>query len=97
MDKDFLDSIGPKESRNEPDDFLWVFDPQSDIVHLEHNSNRHPADHKTHKDLAEEVIHPDRVHGYAYRIPGGWRITDWDHRPVEDPHIRRLVHRALDT
>lgn len=96
MDKDFL-TIVASEPEIGPDEWLWVFDPQEDLVHLEHNENRHPADHITHKHLAEKVVHPDRVHGYAYKIPGGWRITDWDHRPVEDRHVRKLVHRALDT
>jgi hypothetical protein len=75
--------------------WLWVFDPHEDKVHLEHNEDRHPADHIDHSHLASRTPHPDRVHGYAYRIKGGFRVTDWEHRPVDDPHVRQLVERAL--
>lgn len=76
--------------------YLWVFDPQSDTIRIEHNEGRHPADRITHEDLARDVPHPERVHGYAYRIGGGWRITTWEHRAVEDPHVKTLVRDALN-
>jgi hypothetical protein len=75
--------------------FLWVFDPHNDEVILEHNEDRHAADHIDHGHLAERVPHPERVHGFAYRIQGGWRITTADHRPVDDPHIKEHVRKAL--
>lgn len=75
--------------------YLWVFDPQEDKVHLEHNEDRHPAEHIDHSHLAERVPHPDRIHGFAYRIQGGWRITTWEHRPVDDPHVLDLVRKKL--
>jgi hypothetical protein len=43
----------------------------------------------------EKVPHPERIHGYAYRINDGWRITDWEHRPVGDPHVKELVRKEL--
>lgn len=75
--------------------FLWVFDPQEGEVHLEHNEGRHAAEHVDHSHLAERIVHPERVHGFAYRIRGGWRVTDWEHRPVDDPFILRKVKSAL--
>lgn len=78
-----------------PTHYLWVFDPESGRVHVEHNKDRHPKDAVDHSHLAARVSHPDRVHGYAYRIHGGYRITDWDHNEVKDPYIKEQVRRAL--
>jgi hypothetical protein len=75
--------------------FLWVFDPHEDKVILEHNEDRHPADAIDHGILAEKVPHPDRLHGFAYRIKGGWRITTDDHKPVDDAHVKELVRKSL--
>jgi hypothetical protein len=95
---DFL-KLFPKRAAEEEEDgptyYLWVFDPQEDKVHVEHNEDRHPADHVDHSHLAKRVVHPDRIHGFAYRIRGGWRITTWEHRPVDDPHVLELVRKAL--
>lgn len=76
--------------------YLWVFDPVSGKAIVEHNEGAHPTAIHDHGDLAESVSHPNRVHGYAYRIKGGWRITDWEHKPVNDPYIVREVVSALD-
>ena len=75
---------------------LWVFDPHKDRVIIETPEEKPRSEHRYHVELAEDVPHPGRVHGYAYPIRGGWRITDWEHRPVEDPHIKTLVRRTLD-
>lgn len=83
------------ERDDTPTYYLWVFDPHEDKVHLEHNEGRHPAHRIDHSDLAERVPHPERIHGYAYPIQGGYRITTWEHRPVEEPHVRKLVELAL--
>lgn len=93
-------SLLPKQAderprRRDPYYYLWVFDPETSHVHLEHNANRHPKDAVDHADLAARVPHPDRVHGYAYPIRGGYRITDWDHREVKDPFIKERVRLAL--
>lgn len=76
--------------------WLWVFDPQSGKVIVEHNHGKHRAEHIDHSHLAERVPHPDRTHGYAYKIQGGYRITDWEHRPLTDPFIHRAVRDALN-
>ena len=39
---------------------------------------------------------PNLVHGYAYRIINGWRLTDWEHRPVDDPYTTSQVLRKLN-
>ena len=33
--------------------------------------------------------------GYAYRIDGGWRLTDEEHDAVNDPYIIKKVMEAL--
>lgn len=95
--EDFL-ALYPKLA-TEPDErpvyYLWVFDPQEAKVHLEHNEGRHHAEHLSHRDLAARTAHPSRVHGYAYSIRGGWRVTDWEHHPVEDPFVLKQVKKAL--
>lgn len=72
----------------------WVFSPASGDVRIEDNSG-HPLDVKYHTDLARELNEPNLVHGYAYRIANGWRLTDWDSKPVEDPFVVASVMRAL--
>jgi hypothetical protein len=34
--------------------------------------------------------------GYAYRIDGGWRLTDKDHDPVDDPYLVKKIMGALN-
>lgn len=82
---------------DDPQYYLWVFNPDTGKVRVEHNEDRHPALRLDHSDLAKSVPHPDRIHGYAYplRHGGGFRITDWDHKPVKDPYIKRQVDLAL--
>ena len=91
-------SLLPKvaaEADGEPFYYLWVFDPHTGEVTIEHNEGRHPAEHIDHTELAQRVPHPDRIHGYAYRIGAGWRITTWEHRPVEDAYIHNQVAKEL--
>ena len=83
------------EPESGPVYWLWVYDPHEDKVHLEHNENRHRADAIDHSHLADRVSSSDRVHGFAYRIKGGYRITTWEHRPVSDAHVLKSVERAL--
>lgn len=74
--------------------YVWVFDPQSGEVDLydgEADSNEIP----THQDLARQHPHENRVHGYAYRIVNGWRVTDWEDKPIDDPYILQTVNEAL--
>ncbi len=80
---------------NSPDDFLWIFNPQSGEVTVEHNDDRHPAREIMHAELSERVGHPEPVCGHAYRIHMGWRITDDAHRPVTDPYIINQVLKQL--
>lgn len=98
LPKDFTDLL-PHQAANHHDGgpvyYLWVFDPHEDKVILEHNQGRHRAEHVDHAELARRVPHPDRVHGYAYKIVGGWRITDWEHRPIDDPHVLEKVKATL--
>lgn len=83
------------EAYDGPIYWLWVFDPQTGKVVTHHNEGLHRAHTKTHKDLAPEVIHPERLNGYAYKIKGGYRITTDDHREVKDPFISQSVLAKL--
>lgn len=74
---------------------LWVFHPEDDTVSIHHNKGRHPAEHVTHGQLRQENHHPETVHGYAYRIHRGWRITDDENRSIQDPHVIEKVIKAL--
>jgi hypothetical protein len=74
---------------------FWVFHPEDDSVSIHHNRGKHPAEHVTHGQLRKVHHHPETIHGYAYKIHGGWRITDDEHRPVNDPHVVEKVIKAL--
>lgn len=97
LPKDFIDLL-PKEAAEHdggPVYYLWVYDPHEDKVILEHNYGKHPAERVDHAELGRRVPHPDRIHGYAYKIIGGFRITNWEHSPVDDPHVLERVKEKL--
>lgn len=98
LPEDFKELL-PKRAHQEPDDrpveVLWIYDPQEAKVHIEDGHSDHPAHFPTHKTFATHVTHPDRKHGYAYAIKGGWRITDADHHAVDDPFIAQRIRAAL--
>lgn len=93
--EDFKSLLPPHEAAVEEDDrpiyVLWTFDPVTTKVHMDHNEDRHPAHALTHSTLAPEVTHPDTVHGFAYSIQGGWRITNDEDKEVKDPYVVRKV------
>lgn len=92
---DLKELLPPRpEDDDRPVYYLWTFDPQDGHVYLDHNEEKHPAHHVTHDDLAPQVTHPETVHGYAYSIKDGWRITN-DERDEVDPYIARRVLKAL--
>lgn len=75
--------------------YSWVFDPVEGVAHIcdDHEKPRRHKDH--HKGLSEKVNHhPDRVHGYAYRIRFGWRVTDTNHQAI-DHFVRKAVAKAI--
>jgi hypothetical protein len=92
--KRLLDPGQSQEPITGPIQWLWVYDPVENEVHVDHNEGRHPAYHITHKDFMPHV-HEDAVRGFAYRIKGGFRIVDRDSKEVTDPYIIKLVMAAL--
>jgi hypothetical protein len=72
--------------------YRWVFSPKSGQVDLAHNGE--PVV-RYHGDLASARNEPGLVHGYAYRIGGGWRLFDWEHKPLGDPFVVAQVMRKL--
>ena len=92
-----LAELLPKHDKDDrPFYYLWTFDPTDSKVYVGHNENRHPADALSYEDLAPHVTHPDRVHGFAYAIKGGWRIVDENDNKIPDPYIERRVLAALN-
>jgi hypothetical protein len=75
--------------------YRWAFSPDTGVS-LSSNEDDHPARVPYHQDLAGKSG-KDRQHGYAYRIHGGWRLTDWEHGDVKDPYIVSQVVQALRT
>jgi hypothetical protein len=74
---------------------VWAFDPQSGEVEIV-DPEQDPLGIPSHDDLAQKYPHPDRMHGYAYRILGGaWRITDWEHGQIDDQFVLGRVNDAL--
>src|SRR3954471_18860471 len=75
---------------------LWVYDPSNDTVLIETPEKKPRSEQRYHEELSEDVPHPSWIHGYAYQIRNGWRITDWEHHPLGDVHVKRVVRRTLD-
>lgn len=73
----------------------WVFSPSKGVT-IGTNSDDHPALVKYHQGLGSEINDTDLVHGYAYPIGNGWRLTDYEHQAVEDPYIINQVVRRLN-
>lgn len=72
--------------------YSWVFDPVEGKAHLSDDHKRERRHKKHHGELAEKVgHHPDRVHGYAYRMRVGWRVTDEKHHPVDRFIMKQVV------
>jgi hypothetical protein len=74
---------------------LWAFSPQSGQVHLYDEGDHHPTEVPTHESIARKLGEVGLHHGYAYTIPGGWRVLDYHHQPVADPYVLRFVVNAL--
>lgn len=72
--------------------YRWVFHPEDATVDIDHNGSKHPAYVDTQRHLPADK---DSQHGYAYRIHGGWRLTDYEHNPVSDPFIVATVVQAI--
>lgn len=75
--------------------YRFALKPSDGSVLLSHNQEGHPARVRTHADLAQEGNEPGMVHGYAYRIRGGWRLHDYEHRPLTDPFVKAQVSKAI--
>lgn len=69
--------------------YRWTFSPRTGVS-LGHNE----GDLDAFVQYREGSSDSDDK-GYAYRIGNGWRLTDWEHRPVEDPYVVSQVVRKL--
>jgi len=76
--------------------YRWTFAPDTGEVEIGHNEEDHPALIRYHEQLADQLNRGHVVHGYAYRIVDGWRLSDDEHKPLEDPYVVSQVLRALN-
>ncbi len=79
-----------------PIQYLWMYEPVNNKVLIDHNEGKHPAYRTTHKEFHPEVTHESSVRGFAYKIKGGWRITDRDSKEVKDPYLTKIVVAKLE-
>lgn len=82
-------------STTKPLYYRWVYSPSKGVT-LNSNQDDHPALVKYHTGLSGDINDTDLSHGYASHIGGGWRITDLEHQPVDDPYIVQQVVRRLN-
>lgn len=75
--------------------YRWCHSPSTGDVTLSHNYEGHPTDINYHSDMAHERKEQDLEFGYAYRMDNGWKVTDADHKPSQDPFTREAVERAI--
>lgn len=94
--KRLLDPGKSTEPDPGPLQWLWVYDPVDNVVHIAHNEGRHPAFRITHKDHHPEITHESALRGFAFKIKGGWRIVDRASKEIDDPYIVRLVVEKLE-
>lgn len=74
--------------------YRFVFSPKGGVS-LVDNDTTHPAWTPYHRDIAGASGEANLIHGFAYRIGDGWRLTTEEHKPVHDPHVVAQVVRAL--
>lgn len=94
--KRLMDPGQNRDPERGPIAYLWVYDPVDNAVHVAHNEGRHPALRITHKEHHPEITHESSLRGFAYKIKGGWRITDRDSKEVVDPYIVKLIVAQLE-
>ncbi len=75
--------------------YRWVYSPTKGVT-LGSNQDDHPALVPYHQGLGGQADGQSLLHGYAYRIGNGWRLTMYDHKAVEDPFVVNQVVRTLN-
>lgn len=75
--------------------WLFSFDPQDGHVVITQNDDRSRSEAVTHSELAPEITHPARLNGFAYKIRGGYRITDDESKKLTDQFVIKKVLAAL--
>jgi hypothetical protein len=73
-----------------PDD-LWSEDQEPEKQPCYHRWSYNPMT----DDVTIDEGKTGEDHGFAYRIDGGWRILDSDHKKVKDFHIFPRILEAL--
>lgn len=75
--------------------YLWTYGANTGKVLLDTDDSRPRKDHRYHEHMGEDHEDTDLIHGYAYRIKDGWRITDIEHNSLDDGHIKLEIIRAI--
>lgn len=76
--------------------YRWVYSPSTGDVTLAHNHEGHPANIRFHDELNEDRPEADQINGYAYKLDGGWKLTDEEHKPVRDPHMLKVITEEIE-
>lgn len=77
--------------------YRWVYSPSTGDVTLAHNHEGHPAMIRFHADLANARPEKDIEAGYAFKLDNGFKVTDQDFKPVDDPHRMVAVENAISS
>jgi hypothetical protein len=75
--------------------YRYVYSPSTGDVTLSHNHEGRPADIRFHSDMAEERSERDLTSGYAFKLDNGWKVTDREFKPSQDPHQIVAVENAI--
>lgn len=75
--------------------YRWTYDEDSGDVELVHNDEKRRAETEYHLDVAQRHPGQHLRHGFADRIEGGWRITDWESKAEKDQHTKQKVIEAI--
>ena len=94
--KQLLDPAYDDSEYKGPVYWLWCFDPVKGKVTVATNEDKELTDTIGHEHIDPDATHAERQEGYAYKIRGGYRITDVQHRAVKDPFVKREVRKACE-
>lgn len=88
---ELLPKVAARDPR--PAYYLWVWDPDTETLYIDHNEDKHPAHKLTWQSLAPHVG-PEAIKGRAIPIEGGWRILTRSGGEA-DPYLTKHVLKAL--
>lgn len=82
--------------KRKPVYYRWAYSPSTGDVTLSHDYEAGPADIRFHGQMADERSEGDLEVGFAFKMDNGWKVTDQDFKPVDDPHRLLAVEGAIN-